>query len=178
MNLRDLEQAGLDTGLHPFTSEFYTEHYVVKARLLCPERRLSDHLNGAVGTVDVRPLSAVHVDTEVETPLGRSFAQLNKGRILFVVPVSEPDRPTNGSNAAWKVTAKYEAWAGIGRYSIDGTIHTDAGRDPQIALRLLGAQFLPITGPTITFPNGEARNFPTVIINRQHLDILALKGVE
>jgi hypothetical protein len=176
MQTLDRDQTGADSGVYAFTSEFYTEHFVVQARLSSPERRLSDHLNGSLKTVDVRPISALQVSTGVAADLARSHAQLTKARILFVVPIAEPDRPSGQSNAAWKVTSKYGGWAGVGPYSISGTIHTDAGRDPQIALRLLDKQFLPFTGVSITFPDGETRSFPTIIVNRQYLDLLALEG--
>lgn len=176
MHILDLDRRGIDSGIYAFTSEFYTEHFVVQAKLSSPERRLSDHLNGSLTTVDVRPVSALQLSTAVEADLGRTHAQITKARILFVVPITEPDRPTGQSNAAWKATSKYGGWAGIGPYSLSGTIHTDAGRDPQIVLRLLDKQFLPFTGATIMFPDGETRNYPTIIVNRQHLDLLALEG--
>lgn len=176
MHMLDLDRTGIDSGVFAFTSAFYTEHFVIQARLSSPERRLSDHLNSSVTTVDVRPVSALQISTGVEADLSKSHAQLTKARILFVVPVIEPERPTGQSNAAWKATSKYDAWAGVGPYSIGGTIHTDAGRDPQIALRLLDKQFVPFTAVTIMFPDGETRNFPTIIVNRQYLDLLALEG--
>lgn len=176
MHILDIDRVGVDSGIFTFTSEFYTEHFVVHARLSSPERRLSDHLNGSVASVDIRPISALHVSTGVATELGRTHAQITKARILFVVPITEPERPKGQSNAAWKATSKYGAWAGVGPYSISGTIHTDAGRDPQIALRLLDKQFLPFTAVTIAFPNGETKHFPTIIVNRQYLDLLALEA--
>ena len=176
MHILDLDRAGMDSGVFAFTTEFYTEHFVVHARLSSPERRLSDHLNGSVASVDIRPVSALQLGTGVAADLSRTHAQITKARILFVVPIAEPDRPTGHSNAAWKATSKYGAWAGVGPYSISGTIHTDAGRDPQIALRLLDKQFLPFTAVTITSPDGEVKHFPTIIVNRQYLDLLALEA--
>lgn len=175
MHMLDMDRSGIDSGVYAFTSEFYTEHFVVRAKLSSPERRLSDHLNGLVASVDIRPMSALQLTTGVEADLAKSHAQITKARVLFVVPITEPERPTGQSNAAWKVTSKYNAWAGVGPYSITGTIHTDAGRDPQIALRLLDKQFLPFTAVTITFPDGEIKKLPTIIVNRQHLDLLALE---
>lgn len=175
MHMLDLDRPGTGNGVYAFTSEFYTEHFVVQTKLSSPERRLSDHLNGSLATVDVRPVSALQLSTGVAADLGRTHAQLTKVRILFVVPITEPERVSGQSNAAWKATSKYAAWAGVGPYSISGTIHTDAGRDPQIALRLLDKQFLPFTGVTIMFPDGDTKSFPTVIVNRQHLDLLALE---
>ena len=176
MHILDLDRAGIDSGVFSFATEFSTEHFVVQARLSSPERRLSDHLNGSVASVDIRPVSALHLRTGVSTELGRTHAQITKARILFVVPIAEPDRPSGQSNAAWKATSKYGAWAGVGPYSIGGTIHTDAGPDPQIVLRLLDKQFLPFTNVTITFPDGETRQLPTIIVNRQYLDLLALEA--
>ncbi|HEY8686144.1 MAG TPA: hypothetical protein VIO57_11105 [Chloroflexota bacterium] len=176
MHTLETDRAGIDSGVFAFTTEFYTEHFVVHAKLSSPERRLSDHLNGSVASVDIRPVSALQLSTGVAAELGRTHAQITKARILFVVPIAEPDRPSGQSNAAWKATSKYGAWAGVGPYSISGTIHTDAGRDPQIALRLLDKQFLPFTAVTITFPDGETQRFPTIIVNRQYLDLLALEA--
>jgi hypothetical protein len=176
MRILDVDMPAADSGVYSFTSEFYTEHLVVRARLTSPERRLSDHLNSSVSTVDLRPVSALQLSTGVESDLVRSHGQVTKDRLLFVVPVSEPNRPAGVSNSAWKQTTKYGAWAGVGPYTISGTIHTEAGRDPRIALRLLDKQFVPFTGATITFPDGTARSFATVIVNRQHLDLLALEG--
>src|SRR5947209_8124045 len=102
MHILDVERAGIDSGVFAFTTEFYTDHFLVRARLSSPERRLSDHLNGSVTSVDIRPVSALHLSTGVAADLGRMHAQITKARILFVVPIAEPDRPSGQSNAAWK----------------------------------------------------------------------------
>jgi hypothetical protein len=174
----DVERAGLDNGLCTYVSEFFTEHLVVQAKLTSPERRLSDHLNGALSTVDVRPMSAQQISTEIETDLTHWHAHLTKARILFVVPITEPERPQGESNIAWRRTVKYRAWGGIGPYVISGYIHVDEGRAAQFALRLLDKPFVPATDVTLTFPDGTTRYYPTLILNQQHLDLLALDSAE
>lgn len=173
----DLDHAATDRGVWTFTSAFYTDHLVVQARLSSPERRLSDHLNGSRSTVELRPLSVWQRATGRTTEPAPSHGQLTKSRILFVVPLAEPDRPSGRRHAAWRATSQYHGWASVGPYSLHGTIHTDAGRDPQLALRLLDQPFLPVTGVTITFPDGQTHAVPTVIVNRHHLDLLALEGL-
>src|SRR5947209_10007751 len=106
MHILDKDRAGIDSGVFAFTTEFYTDHFLVQAKLSSPERRLSDHLNGSVASVDIRPVSALQLKTGVSAELGRTYAQITKARILFVVPISEPDRPSGQSNAAWKATSK------------------------------------------------------------------------
>ena len=83
----------------------------------------------------------------------------------------------SASNPAWKPTTGQRCWAGIGPYRVIGIIHTDAGRDPSISLRLLDKQFVPLTDTSVVFPDGSTHAYPTVIINRYHLDVLALKDI-
>ncbi len=176
VNILDLEKSAAETGLCNFVSDFYTEHFVIQAKLTSPERRLSDHLNSSVSTVDVRPLAAVQHNIETETELAGGHAQVVKSRILFVVPLSEPERPRAPDNSAWKATTKYAAWGGTGPYSFRGSIHSDTGRDPQFVLRLLDKQFVPFTGVTVTLPDGSRQSYPAILVNRLQLDMLSLEG--
>jgi len=69
MHTLETDRAGIDSGVFAFTTEFYTEHFVVHAKLSSPERRLSDHLNGSVASVDIRPVSALQLSTGVAAEL-------------------------------------------------------------------------------------------------------------
>ena len=121
MNILDVDRAGIDSGVFAFTTEFYTEHFLVHARLSSPERRLSDHLNGSVASVDIRPISALQLGTGVAAELGRTHAQITKARILFVVPIAEPDRPTRTKQrrVEGNVEIRRLGWSGPIQYQRD-----------------------------------------------------------
>ena len=175
MNLVDLANPRLDHGVHSYVAEFYTEHLVVQARLTSPEIRLSDHLNSSVSTVDLRPL-AVTQRNGSQIDLSGSHAPVTKDRVLFVAPVSEPERLRGASNAAWRQTTKHSCWVGMGGYSLSGTLHLESGRDPHISMRMLDKQFLAATDVTVVAPDGVSRHFPALLVNRLHIDLLALKN--
>lgn len=164
-----------DTGVYTFTLELFGEHRIITAQLVGPESRLSDHLNGSAGAVEVWPVSRLELSTNEEVELAQSFAHVSKERLLFVHPVSEPARPATASNPAWKPTVAHRCWAGIGPYRMEGTLHTEVGRDASIALRLLDKEFLPLTNVSVVFPDGSKHGYKTVIVNRRYLDMLALR---
>lgn len=170
------EQPVVSDDLYSFTAEFFTEHRIVQAELRSPEIRLSDHLNSTTATVDLRPSYVAKAHEAGHVDLGGLHGHLIKGRLLFVVPITEPDRPRGADNVAWKRTTAHMCWAGVGAYSIAGKIHTEAGVDPRMAQRLLDRRFLPLTEATMTFPDGSARACATVIVNCTHLDLLAVQG--
>jgi hypothetical protein len=63
---------------------------------------------------------------------------------------------------------------GVGPYEITGKVHTEPGRDVRVSLRVLDRQFLPVTQATLRFPDGVERGYPVVLVNRNHVDVLAL----
>jgi hypothetical protein len=63
----------------------------------------------------------------------------------------------------------------VGPYRVIGNLHTEAGRDPHIALRAFDKQFLPLTDVIVSYPDGATREYPAIIVNREHVDFLALK---
>ena len=95
--------------------------------------------------------------------------------MLFVVPLQEPERPAHAANAAWKPTMPRRCWAGLGPYTLSGTIHIQQGHDPAAHVRLFDKQFLPLTQARIKFPDGTVSTYGTVIVNRFHLDVVAIK---
>lgn len=159
----------------PFTfiGDFFTVHRVVRAELSSAERRLSDHLNSSMPSTDIHPLSTDgghgHVD------LAAGVGQLMKTHLLLVVPLQEPARSQGVSQAAWKPTTQQPCWAGIGPYTISGTLHTEAGYAPLVALRMLDKQFFPLTNAALHCPDGTTNLYDTVIINRYHADVLVLE---
>lgn len=168
-------QAQEQGGLFRFTADFFTAHRIVHADLTGAELRLSDCLNSSKETVDIQPSYLTNSDEGDRVDFDRGFGTLNKSGLLFVVPLVEPKRLPSAGNASWKATKRNACWAGIGPYQIAGTIHTEAGRDPRIALRLLDKQFVPLTDVKITLPDRNIREFPTIIVNRTHLEVLAVR---
>lgn len=162
-----------DTGLYTLAAEFFTEYRVIRAELTSPEMRLSDLLNSSTEGVNVRP-SVVREGTGPVDLAGAS-GQLTKVRLLFVVPTREPTRLRIVENTSWKPTVKRPFWAGIGPYTLAGSMHAESDYDPSVAIRLLDKQFLPLTEVTVQFPDGRTASYPTVIVNRSHLDLLAMK---
>jgi hypothetical protein len=71
-----------------------------------------------------------------------------------------------------------ECWAAFGRYVLSGKAHVEAGWDPMLMLRSLAQkQFIPFTEVTITNPDGSTRQHATAIVNREALELLALKDL-
>lgn len=172
----DVEVLGTREGLHTFEAEFVTEHLVVCGEVCGPDGRLSDHLNGSAPSVEIRPHSVKRASTGGNIDLGGAHAVITKAHLLFVVPISEPRRPSNGENSNWTWTTAKRCWAALGRHGLGGNIHAEAGRDSRLILRALEQrQFLPFTEVTITHPDGAASSHGTVIINRAHVEMLALR---
>ncbi len=175
MQTRDIELQA-DEGLYTVEGEFVTEHLCVRGELKGPNTRLSDHLNSSTSSVLVRPSGVVRLTTGATIDLAGSHAAISKAHLLFVVPLSEPARPRREENSAWKRTSAKRAWAGLGRYSLSGKVHTEVWRDHRLVLRdLEQKQFLPFTDVTVTYPDCSAREFETVIVNRAHIELLALR---
>jgi hypothetical protein len=176
-SLSPLDQLQAGIGVYTFAAEFCAENRIVRAELTSPEGRLSDHLNSSAPSIEMRPTSLVDSATRTQVDLSGTFAHFSKAQLLFVIPLTEPQRPDGMNNPAWKPTSGQRCWAGIGPYRVVGIIHTDAGRDPSISLRLLDKQFLPLTDTSVVFPDGSTHTYPTVIINRHQVDVLALKEI-
>jgi hypothetical protein len=172
---QEMPPIAIDPGLCTIHAEFITEHLSVGGEVSGPEARLSDVLNSSVPSVGFKPLSVTRGSIGGQIDLSGSYAHLTKSRLLFVVPVREPERTRGHGNAAWKQTAQRRCWVGIGPYSLVGTLHTEVGVDPRFYLRLMENQFIPIANAAITFPNGSVCDYPVVIVNRAHVDLLALR---
>lgn len=169
------EPQNRDAHVYSFMAEFLTDQRAIRAELTSPEIRLSDHLNSSTTSVDIRPSSVTHGALGPHIDLPGTSALLTKALVRLVIPIAEPERPRGAGNAAWKPTVQRNCWMGIGAYRVDGTIHTEAGRDPHRVLRLLDKQFLPVTRATVSYPDGTSHEYDTVIVNRFHLDMLAIK---
>jgi hypothetical protein len=164
-----------DDGLYTISAEFYTEHLSVGSEIRSPEPRLSDLLNSSAPTLDLKPLNVNRPGNGGHVDLTGSYAHVTKSRVLFVIPLREPRRPRSQMNAAWKQTVERRCWAALGPYTLCGTMHTEVGADDRFLLRLLDRQFVPITQAVVTSPDGTARDYGAVIINRAHLDLLTLR---
>lgn len=169
-----VEEAYDSDGVHTFTADFFTEQWIARAELKSPEIRLSEHLNSSTKNLELWPQVVERGAGSDPVDMTGSFALINKARLLFVVPLVEPERPTGSSNIAWKRTTAHQCWVGIGPYTIVGKIHAEQGRHPIIGLRLLDKQFMPLTETTLTYPHGTKCEYDTIIVNRAYLDMLVL----
>jgi hypothetical protein len=159
-------------GLNTFLADFYSDYRRIRASLVSPEIWLSDHLNSSSTAIDVQPLFAQRHGTQ-QSDLSQSRAQISKSRVLFVVPLSEPNDA--GSKAvAWRPTDRHRCWAALGPYQLMGEIYSEPGRDPHIAIGQMGRQFIPLTGVTLYCPDGSIEHHNTILVNRTHLDVLAI----
>ncbi len=165
----------LRASIHPFEAELFTEHWVIQGKLSSPESRLSDQLNGFLPALDLQVDYITDVRSGARENCRCGTGYVTKASILLAIPIAEPTRPQHTDNAAWRPTAKRACWAGIGAYRVRGWIHTENGRDPHMALRLLDKDYLPVTDVTITLPDGSTREVPTVLVNRSRLDVLTLE---
>lgn len=168
------EQPQDETGLHRFTAEFFTAFRTLRAELASLEVRLSDCLNSSSPVVEVRRFEVGGpLEGTVEEPQGR-YAQFTKARILFVLPIDEPRRALVGANPAWRQTITRECRLGVGPFEISGKVHAEPGRDLRVSLRMLDKQFMPVTQASVRFPDGVQREYPAVLVNRKHIDLVAL----
>ncbi|GAC1398612.1 MAG: hypothetical protein NVSMB52_12130 [Chloroflexota bacterium] len=161
-------------GLSTIEAVFFTEHFVIRGAITTPETRLSDHLNSSTTTIEIQPSSMQHISTGqgVDSPLG--YAYITKAHLLFIAPLQEPSPPT-APNISWARTCIHSCWAGIGRYSLTGKVHTEAERSTRLALRAQDQrQFLAFTGVALVKPDRGVSHYPTIIVNRHHLEVLVL----
>ena len=175
MDTAVIERIADEHGTKTLIAEFHTHELTVGAQIDSPEGRLSDHLNGSVSMVAVQPLYVTQNRTGESIELETSHAIIEKDHVLFVVPIAEPPRPSGPGTISWRRTNTLPCWASIGPFKVNGTIHLDAERgDPRIALRLIDRRFLPLTNVRMTGANGETREYSAVLVNRTHIDMLAL----
>lgn len=161
-------------GLHALRAEFYTEHLVMQAEIVSADARLSDHLNSSIDTIHVRPLHTERFDgTRIH--INVTHASIAKAHLLFIFPLTEPETGSRTDNSAWMFTLTRPVWGAVGRYQISGKIHTEVGRDPRQLLRSFDEkQFFPITDGAVLMPDDSVRYHPTVLVNRAHMEILAI----
>jgi len=170
-------EAAETSGFKTIEGEFYTEHLVVLGRLACPESRLSDHLNSATTTFDLSPARVQRSLTGLRVNVTGNRAYITKSHLLFVLPVLEPTDIRSGANPRWTPTLTQTCWAGVGRYSLVGSAHMAAEQNPRLFMRSLEQRrFLPLTDVKLTFPDGAVKEYATVIVNRHHVELLALQS--
>lgn len=178
MDTQDKPSAAVPDGLHVVEAEFYTENLVIRGEMTIPETRLSDHLNSNASSVDIRPFHVEQLPSRRHIDLPGAFGHLTKAHLLFVLPLSEPQGPPRAMNEAWEWKMTRRCWGAVGRYSLVAKVQSEAGRDPRVILRSLEEkQFLPLNEVAITFPDNVVRDYPTVIVNRYHLELLAITGL-
>ncbi len=175
MSLSATEAPPLEEGLYALEAEFYTEQFILRATVISPEMRLSDHLNSATSTLELRPSAVRRATNGAQVHVAGSLAYLAKSHLLFSVPLStEP--PAEDDQLLHAETLTHTCWAGVGRYSLLGRLHMEVGRNPRLFLRSLEQrQFLPVTDVRLTFPEGAVRDSPTVMLNRLQIELLALQ---
>jgi hypothetical protein len=174
MYTRELGQQGAGEGLNRMEAEFVTEHLTIQAEVTSPETRMSDFLNGSARSIEVQPLRVRKRSGSVHD-LSDTMVGLTKSKILFVVPILEPEpfERGDGRTPSWYV--KYKSWAAVGPYHMEGYVHAENYRDPRLLLRALEQrQFLPISDVNLTYSDGTTVQKPTIIVNRWHLELLSV----
>ena len=156
---------------------FYTDELTLTAEIASPDTRLSDYLNSSLSTLDIRPILVRWNRTGSSVDLSAPHAILEKDHVLFVTPIAEPLRYGLSDSDSRRRMATLPCWASLGPYTLTGMIYLDAERDPRTALRLLDKQFLPLTEVTLATASDEVREYGALIVNRKHLDMLALTSL-
>jgi len=177
MYAQDAGVVGVSVGL--FTSEalFFTEHFVIRGQVVSPERRLSDYLNSSLTSVEIRPRSVQRILSGGGVDLGNSHAHLTKAHLLFIMPIDEPEPPSSDPSSL-RPTTQRRCWAAFGRYTLKGKMHAEHNRESRLILRSLERnQFIPFTDVSVTYPDGQTHEYATVIVNRAHLEVLALEDL-
>jgi hypothetical protein len=170
-------QLEIEEHIDTLRAMFYTDELTLTAEIASPDCRLSDYLNSSLSTLDIRPILVRWNRNGSSVDLAAPHAIIEKDHVLFVTPIAEPLRYRDSDSDSCKRTVTIPCWASLGPYTLTGTIHLDAERDPRMALRLLDKQFLPLTDVTLETADGEVREYGALIVNRKHLDMLALKSL-
>ncbi|MGH2443162.1 MAG: hypothetical protein ACRDFX_08370 [Chloroflexota bacterium] len=179
MRARDFDESVLEEGLHTIEAEFFSTEYVMRGEIISPEARLSDHLNSSTETLELRPLRVQRTSNGQQINISGTNAYITKSHVLFVLPLREPRSPQNAENDPRTATMSHTCWIGLGRYSLLGKVHMDAGRNPRLFLRSFEQrQFLPVTDARLTLPDGTVRAFPAIVVNRMSIEVLALEGTD
>lgn len=165
-----------EEGLFVIEAEFFTEQFVIRGEIISPELRLSDHLNSSTMTLELRPSSVQRSANGLRVNMAGRSAFLSKAHLLFVLPMVEPGAGSGAENLDWMSTVTQTCLAGLGRYSLLGKLHMEAGRNPRLFLRSLEQrQFLPFTDVRLTLPDGSVRDYPAAVVNRLQMELLALR---
>jgi hypothetical protein len=168
-----IEEGGLST----IEAEFYSEHFIISGRLTSPEARLTDHLNSSTTTFELVTSRVHRIPSGAQVNVAGSITYVSKSHLLFVLPSSETGHDEDVQRTMRTDTVTQRCWAGVGSYGLVGKLHMESGKNPRLFLRSLGLrQFLPFTDVRVSFPDGAIRLYPTVIVNRSHLELLALEG--
>jgi hypothetical protein len=160
-------------GMNTFSAEFVNLHRTVQAEMVSPEERLSDLLNGPDPIVDIGSGHAAVAESPAVDLLGPA-GQILKDHILFVVPLNEPPHSSGPENELWKPTVPHRCWLGVGPYSLVGTLYLEPAAEAHTALRSLDKHFLPVMDVAAMGPDGTARDYSTVLVNRLQADAIAL----
>jgi hypothetical protein len=175
MDTGEIVEAPDEDGLRTVEAEFYTQNFVVRGRVASPETRLSDHLNSAASTFELLASRVLRSVGGLRVNMATGSTYVAKSHLLFALPVADAHGQWPARNEFWTHTLGQTCWAGVDRYSLLGTLHVDARGDPRLFLRSLEQRhFLPMTNVRLTFPDGSVREYPAVIVNRHHVELLAL----
>jgi hypothetical protein len=161
-------------GPHVMDAEFFTTQCIVRATFSSSEMRAADYLNSLLPALEIRPTSIHSHATGQTLDLPSSCGRIPKAQLLFVLPLVEPVPLIRPGSPVWRQKHPRRGWIGIGPYVLQGTLHTEAGDDPELALRRLDREFVAITDVHITLPGGAEREANVVLLNHQHVDLLAL----
>lgn len=176
MYTRDAGVLSVSEGLYTSEAVFFTEHFVIRGQVVSPERRLSDYLNSSLVSAEIRPKSVQRILTGGGVDLTRSHAHITKAHLLFIIPVAEPDPVPGDAKGSLPVTTVRRCWAALGQYTLTGRIQAEPNRDSRLILRSLERnQFIPFTDVLVTYPDGQTHEYSTIIVNRAHLEVLALE---
>lgn len=177
MRIQPADEAPVDEGLNSIEADFFTEQFVVRGAVISPEMRLSDHLNSSTTTLELKPSQVQRSLSDLHINVAGNNAYLSKAHLLFVLPIRESVGAKPDDSSVWTPTITQTCWAGLGRYNLLGKIHMEAGRNPRLFLRSLEQrQFLPFTDARITYPDGSNHDYPVVVVNRFHMELLVLEG--
>jgi hypothetical protein len=155
-------------GVHPVV-EFvaYAEECVLSGRLRLATERLTDMLN--------EHDEILLVDVMVERFDGQDAVEVKEVLVerdeMVLVHASGP----RGSQARRQRTRQHPVTVQLGRYRVHGYLHALPGSDPMTAIRRRKAM-VPLTDAWIEYQAGpvrQRRRAGTVVINRDHVDVIA-----
>jgi hypothetical protein len=138
--------------------------------------RLSDFLNTLEQNVFVEDAVMTPLANPDETLLSAPYAQINRNAIIFVIPYTGDERPTQETDvrrSALVAKGQYPVVLGAPPFELRGVLHFAKGASLRAALLAVHQPFLPLTeAQALHVPTGQRFTGDVLLVNRSLLETI------